>query len=102
MVLQQLCSACVLTDMRHARLSRIHQQAVCQGARAASGGCNNCCIELSLHCCCFQAYVQFVDIKGATAAKEAIHGRLFAGNPVQATYLTAQAYGIVIAAMEQS
>lgn len=48
-----------------------------------------------------KAYVQFVDIKGATAAKEAIHGRLFAGNPVQATYLTAQAYGIVIAAMEQ-
>lgn len=47
-----------------------------------------------------QAYVQFVDISGATAAKEAIHGRMFAGNPVQATYLTAQAYGIVIAAME--
>lgn len=48
-----------------------------------------------------KAYVQFVDISGAQAARDAIHGRMFAGNMVQAVFLTAQAYGIVLADMEE-
>ncbi|KAF6258610.1 hypothetical protein COO60DRAFT_1102223 [Scenedesmus sp. NREL 46B-D3] len=48
-----------------------------------------------------KAYVQFVDTAGAQAARDAIHGRMFAGNPVSAVYLTAQAYGVAIATMEQ-
>lgn len=35
-----------------------------------------------------QAYVEFVDDNGAVAAKEAIHGRTFAGNLVQAVFIT--------------
>lgn len=48
-----------------------------------------------------KAYVQFVDTAGAQKARDAIHGRMFAGNPVSAVYLTAQAYGVAMAAMEQ-
>jgi hypothetical protein len=48
-----------------------------------------------------QAYVQFVDTAGAQKARDAIHGRMFAGNPVSAVYLTAQAYGVAMAAMEE-
>jgi hypothetical protein len=48
-----------------------------------------------------QAYVQFVDTSGAQKARDAIHGRMFAGNPVTAVYLTAQAYGVAIATMEE-
>jgi hypothetical protein len=45
--------------------------------------------------------VQFVDTSGAQKARDAIHGRMFAGNPVTAVYLTAQAYGVAIATMEE-
>jgi hypothetical protein len=57
-----------------------------------------CAVSLLL---LLQAYVQFVDTAGAQKARDAIHGRMFAGNPVSAVYLTAQAYGVAMAAMEE-
>ena len=42
--------------------------------------------------CAWQAYVAFADASGAAAAKAAIHGRLFAGITVQATFLTIEQF----------
>jgi len=42
-----------------------------------------------------KAYVQFRDAGGAAAAKEKIHGRMFAGSMVQANFLTSAGYGAV-------
>ena len=39
-----------------------------------------------------QAFVAFADASGAAAAKAAIHGRLFAGITVQATFLTPEQF----------
>lgn len=39
-----------------------------------------------------QAYVQFFDNNGAAAAKQAISGRLFAGNTVNVQFIGAHAY----------
>lgn len=35
-----------------------------------------------------QAFAEFTTVEGCTAAKAAIHGRLFAGETVLATYVT--------------
>ena len=43
-----------------------------------------------------QAFVAFADVESASKAKEAIHGRLFAGIVVQVTYLTAEMYEQVL------
>lgn len=37
---------------------------------------------------CTQAFVMFADEQGCAAAKAAIHGRLFAGETVRATFVT--------------
>jgi hypothetical protein len=42
-----------------------------------------------------QAFVRFADAAGAAAAQARIHGRMFAGNMVQAMFLTPAAYGAV-------
>lgn len=60
-----------------------------------------CWLLLLVVLLCVQAYVQFMDNEGAQKAREAINGRMFAGNLVTATYLTAQAYGTLMQAMEE-
>ena len=58
----------------------------------------DCCLRWRLkHVCSLllQAYVQFRDAGGAAAAKEKIHGRMFAGSMVQANFLTSAGYGAV-------
>jgi hypothetical protein len=39
-----------------------------------------------------QAFVQFAHAIGCAGAKKAIHGRMFAGATVQATYVSAEAF----------
>lgn len=39
-----------------------------------------------------QAYVHFVDVPSAEKAKDAIHGRMFAGNIVQAFFVALPTY----------
>ena len=46
------------------------------------------CQSFKLHIIALQAFVQFTDEQGCVAAKAAIHGRLFAGETVRATYVT--------------
>lgn len=48
-----------------------------------------CCVVLLL---LLQAFVQFADVPSAQKAKEAIHGRMFAGNIVQAFHITLPTY----------
>jgi hypothetical protein len=43
-----------------------------------------------------QAYVQFFDNNGAAAAKQAISGRLFAGNTVNVQFIGAHAYAAIM------
>lgn len=45
-----------------------------------------------------QAFVEFADAEGAQQARNAIHGRMFAGQQVQMTFLTAEEHGAAIAA----
>jgi hypothetical protein len=47
-----------------------------------------------------QAFVQFYEVPAAQAAKEAMHGRIFAGIQVHATFITAQAYAVAVTAMD--
>ena len=42
-----------------------------------------------------QAFAQFANPLSAQAAKDAIHGRLFAGSTVEVHYITAQQFGAV-------
>jgi RNA recognition motif-containing protein len=42
-----------------------------------------------------QAYVEFEDEAGAQRARTAMHGRLFAGNPVLAAHITESAWAAV-------
>ena len=42
-----------------------------------------------------QAFAQFANAMSAQAAKDAIHGRLFAGSTVEVSYITAQQFGAV-------
>ena len=42
-----------------------------------------------------QAFAQFANAMSAQAAKDAIHGRLFAGSTVEVNYITAQQFGAV-------
>ncbi|KIZ01571.1 Splicing factor U2af large subunit B [Monoraphidium neglectum] len=42
-----------------------------------------------------KAYVEFEGPEGAQAAKDAIHGRVFAGNLVQAVFITPEAFEVV-------
>lgn len=42
-----------------------------------------------------QAFAQFANPLSAQAAKDAIHGRLFAGSTVEVNYITAQQFGAV-------
>ena len=37
-----------------------------------------------------QAFVEFADTMGCKGAKEAIHGRMFAGETINANYIAAQ------------
>jgi hypothetical protein len=46
-------------------------------------------------CLSLQAFAQFADPLSAQAAKDAIHGRLFAGSTVEVNYITAQQFGAV-------
>ena len=39
--------------------------------------------------------MEFVDEEAADAAKEAIHGRMFAGNLVQAVFITPPAFAAI-------
>ncbi len=43
-----------------------------------------------------QAYVQFYDNNGSAAARQAISGRLFAGNTVNVLFITAAAYTAIM------
>ena len=42
-----------------------------------------------------QAFAQFANPAGAQAAKDAIHGRLFAGSTVEVGYITMQQFAAV-------
>ena len=42
-----------------------------------------------------QAFAQFANPTGAQAAKDAIHGRLFAGSTVEVGYITTQQFAAV-------
>ena len=42
-----------------------------------------------------QAFAQFANPAGAQAAKDAIHGRLFAGRTVEVGYITMQQFAAV-------
>ena len=46
-------------------------------------------------CLQLQAFAQFANPLSAQAAKDAIHGRLFAGSTVEVNYITAQQFGAV-------
>ena len=46
-------------------------------------------------CLSLQAFAQFANPLSAQAAKDAIHGRLFAGSTVEVNYITAQQFGAV-------
>lgn len=46
-----------------------------------------------------KAFVRFADAAGAAAAQARIHGRMFAGNMVQAMFLTPAAYAAVPASI---
>lgn len=43
-----------------------------------------------------QAFIQFLDNESAIKAREAIHGRMFAGSTVQAVFVTAQSYATAV------
>jgi hypothetical protein len=42
--------------------------------------------------CVLQAFVQFADVPSAQKAKDAIHGRMFAGNIVQAFHISLHSF----------
>jgi hypothetical protein len=58
-------------------------------------------------CCCLlflqfvpQAFVQFADVPSAQKAKDAIHGRMFAGNIVQAFHISLPSFQSIPASIK--